>query len=261
MRLIDSHCHLDVCQFDADLDDVVARAREAGICRIVTICNKVSEFDKVLAIAERFEEIYCSVGVHPHEASNEGDVTLETLVEFSKHPKVVGIGESGLDYYYNNAPVSAQKTNFKTHIAASRETGLPLIVHSRDADSDMAEMLEEGYRDGPYPGVLHCFTAGPELAQRALDIGFYISLAGIITFKTADDLRKTVRSVPLDRLLVETDAPFLAPAPLRGKRNEPSFVRHIHANLALLMGVEEEEFAELSTRNFLTLFSKVPALT
>lgn len=261
MRIVDSHCHLDLCQFDIDLDDVVARAREAGVCRIVTICNKISEFEKVLAITERFEEVYCSVGVHPHDASSEGDVTLETLVEFTKHPKVVGIGESGLDYYYKNSPVALQKTSFRTHIAASRETGLPLIVHSRNADLDMAEILEEGYRDGPYSGVLHCFTAGSELAQRALEIGFYISLAGIITFKTADDLRTTVRGVPLDRLLVETDAPFLAPVPMRGKRNEPSFVRHIHAKLALLMGIEEEEFARLSTKNFLTLFSKVPPIT
>jgi TatD DNase family protein len=258
MRIVDSHCHLDFESFSEDIDAVIERARAAGICRIVTICNKVSEFDRVLPIAERFEEVFCSVGVHPHEAGREGDVALERLIELSRHPKVVGIGECGLDYYYDNSPVEAQKASFRTHIAAARETGLPLIVHSRDADSDMADMLEEGARDGTYSGVLHCFTAGPELAARAVAIGFYVSLAGIITFKSAESLRETVREIPMDRLLVETDAPFLAPVPMRGKRNEPAFTRHTNRVLADLREVGEVEMAETTTENFLRLFTKVP---
>ncbi|MGZ0190535.1 MAG: TatD family hydrolase, partial [Alphaproteobacteria bacterium] len=257
MRIVDSHCHLDFDNFEGDLEEVVKRAREAGVCRMVTICTKTSSFDRVLAIAERFDDVFCSVGVHPHEAAREGDISLERLVGLTGHPKVVGIGESGLDYFYDNAPREAQKVSFLTHIQAARETGLPLIVHSRDADEDMAEILEEEYRQGPFPGLLHCFTAGPELARRAVAIGFYISLAGIITFKSAESIRQTVVMVPNDRLLVETDAPYLAPVPMRGKRNEPAFVRHTHAVLASVKGVDEAAFAEQTTENFLRLFSKV----
>ena len=258
MRIVDSHCHLDFDSFEDDIDAVVTRARDAGVCRMVTICTKVSAFERVLVIAERFDDVFCSVGVHPHEAGREGDVPLDRLVELARHPKVVGIGESGLDYYYDNSPVEAQKTSFRTHIDAARETGLPLIVHSRDADDDMADMLEEGAREGAFPGVLHCFTAGPELAARAVAIGFYVSLAGIITFKSAESIRETVRRVPMDRLLVETDAPYLAPVPMRGKRNEPAYVRHTHEMLAQVKQVEVEAMAEATTRNFLKLFSKVP---
>ena len=258
MRIVDSHCHLDFDSFENDIDAVVERAREAGLCRMVTICNKVSAFDRVLALAERYDDVFCSVGVHPHEAGSEGDVSLDRLMELARHPKVVGIGESGLDYYYDNSPVEAQKASFRTHIAAARETELPLIVHSRDADSDMADMLEEGARDGAYPGVLHCFTAGPELAARAVAIGFYVSLAGIITFKSPESIRETVRDVPMDRLLVETDSPYLAPVPMRGKRNEPAYTRHTNRVLAEVKGVSEAEMAEVTTENFLRLFSKVP---
>ena len=258
IRIVDSHCHLDFDSFEDDLDAVVNRARDAGVCRMVTICTKMSGFDQVLAIAERYDDVFCSVGVHPHEAEREGDVSLSSLVELAKHPKVVGIGESGLDYYYDNSPVDAQKVSFRTHIDAARETGLPLIVHSRDADDDMADMLEEGAQAGAFPGVLHCFTAGPELAARAVAIGFYVSLAGIITFKSAESIRETVRQVPLERLLVETDSPYLAPVPMRGKRNEPSYVRHTHAMLAQVMEVDETVMAKASTDNFLRLFSKVP---
>ncbi|MDA1311434.1 MAG: TatD family hydrolase [Proteobacteria bacterium] len=257
MRIVDSHCHLDFDSFEGDLEEVVKRARDAGVCRMITICTKISAFDAVLAIAERFDDVFCSVGVHPHEAEREGDVTLERLVQLAGHPKVVGIGESGLDYFYDNAPREAQKASFLNHIQAARETGLPLIVHSRDADEDMAEMLEEGYRQGPFPGLLHCFTAGPELARRAVAIGFYVSLAGIITFKSAESIRQTVAMLPADRLLVETDAPYLAPVPMRGKRNEPAFVRHTHAALASVKAVDEAVFAEQTTENFLRLFSKV----
>jgi TatD DNase family protein len=258
VRIVDSHCHLDFESFQDDIDAVIDRAREVGLCRIVTICTKISGFERVLAVAERYDDVFCSVGVHPHEAEREGDVTLERLVQLSRHPKVVGIGESGLDYYYDNSPVEAQKASFRTHIAAARETGLPLIVHSRDADADMADMLEEGAREGAYPGVLHCFTAGPELAARAVAIGFYVSLAGIITFKSAESIRETVRDVPMDRLLVETDAPYLAPVPMRGKRNEPAYTRHTNRMLAEVKGVGEAEMAEVTTENFLRLFSKVP---
>jgi TatD DNase family protein len=258
MRIVDSHCHLDFDSFEGDIDAVVERARDAGVCRMVTICTKVSAFERVLAIAGRFDDVFCSVGVHPHEAAREGDVPLERLVELARHPKVVGIGESGLDYYYDNSPVEAQKASFRTHIDAARETGLPLIVHSRDADDDMADMLEEGARQGAFPGVLHCFTAGPDLAARAVAIGFYVSLAGIITFKSAEGIRETVRQVPMDRLLVETDAPYLAPVPMRGKRNEPAFVRHTHETLAQVKGVDVEAMAKTTTENFLRLFSKVP---
>ena len=257
MRIVDSHCHLDFDTFADELDAVVGRARDAGVCRMVTICTKVSEFERILAVAERFDDVFCSVGVHPHEAGTEGGVPLAQLVAYAEHPKVVGIGESGLDYFYDNAPREAQQESFRTHIRAARETGLPLIVHSRDADQDMADMLEEGYREGAYPGVLHCFTGGPELARRAVDIGFYVSLSGIITFKSAEEIRETVRGLPMERLLVETDAPYLAPIPMRGKRNEPAYVAHTHAVLAGVVDMEEGVLARLTTENFLTLFSKV----
>lgn len=257
MRIVDSHCHLDFDTFADELDAVVGRARDAGVCRMVTICTKVSQFERILAVAERFDDVFCSVGVHPHEAGSEGDVALARLVEYAEHPKVVGIGESGLDYFYDHAPREAQKQSFRTHIQAARKSGLPLIVHSRDADDDMAEMLEEGYREGAYSGVLHCFTGGPELARRAVEIGFYVSLSGIITFKSAENIRETVRVLPAERLLVETDAPYLAPIPMRGKRNEPAYVAHTHAALAEIRSVEEGAFAKLTTENFLTLFSKV----
>ena len=258
VQIVDSHCHLDFDSFEDDLDAVVDRARQAGVCRMVTICTKVSAFEQVLGVAERYEDVFCSVGVHPHEAEREGDVSLDRLLELSRHPKVVGIGESGLDYFYDNSPVDAQKQSFRTHIDAARDSGLPLIVHSRDADADMADMLEAGEREGAFPGVLHCFTAGPELAARAVAIGFYVSLAGIITFKSAESIRETIRQVPMDRLLVETDAPYLAPVPMRGKRNEPAFVRHTHEMLAQVKEVDVETMARATTENFIKLFSKVP---
>ncbi len=257
MRLVDSHCHLDFDAFAGDLDEVVARARAAGLCRMLTICTRLDGFARVAAVAERFEDVWCSVGVHPHEAGREGGITPARLAELAAHPKAAGIGESGLDYHYDNAPRPAQKASFRAHIEAARATGLPLIVHSRDADDDMADMLEEGAGDGPLRGVMHCFTSGPDLARRALDIGFYISLAGILTFKSAGALREIARAVPLDRLLVETDAPYLAPVPMRGKRNEPAFTRHTLAALATLKGVSEAEMAARTTENFLALFSRV----
>ena len=257
--LIDSHCHLDFPDFAPEVDEVVARAHEAGIGLMVTISTKISAFDKVRAIAERFPHVYCSVGIHPHEAASEPETDMATLIEMAKHPKVVGIGETGLDYFYEHSPRDAQQRNFRVHIAAARETGLPLIVHTRDADEDMAQILDEEMGKGAFPALLHCFSSGPQLAEKALSLGLYISLSGIVTFNSAQELRMTAAHVPLDRLLVETDAPYLAPVPKRGKRNEPSFVVHTAAKVAEIKGVSPEVLAGATTENFLRLFSRVPA--
>ncbi|MEX1155234.1 TatD family hydrolase [Parvibaculum sp.] len=256
--LIDSHCHLDFPDFGEEVEEVVARAHAAGVGLMVTISTKVSEFDRVRAVAERFPHVFCTVGIHPHEAASEPETDTATLIEMAKHPRVVGIGETGLDYYYEHSPRDAQKRNFRSHIAAARETGLPLIVHTRDADEDMAGILVEETGKGAFPGLLHCFSSGPQLAEKALEIGLYISLSGILTFKTAEELRATAAKVPMDRLLVETDAPYLAPVPKRGKRNEPAFVVHTAAKLAEVKGVTAAELAEATTANFLRLFSRVP---
>ncbi len=254
--LIDSHCHLDYLQRDGDIDEVVARAGRAGVGAMVTICTKMSEFPVVLEIAERFPTVFCSVGVHPHEAGEEGQQTPDRLIELARHPKVVGIGETGLDYYYEHSPREQQKVSFRAHIAAARETGLPLIVHARDADDDTVEILRDEYRNGAYPAVIHCFTAGPELAEAALEMGFYISLAGVVTFKSAEALRETVSKVPLERLLVETDSPYLAPVPKRGKTNEPAFVVHTAEKLSEIKDVSNDLLIETTTENFKTLFSR-----
>jgi TatD DNase family protein len=253
--LVDSHCHLDYLERDGEIGPVVARALDAGVGTMVTICTKLSEFDRIEAIARRFARVYCSVGVHPHEAGKEGQETPERLIELAAHDKVVGIGETGLDYYYEHSPREAQQVSFRSHIAAARETGLPLIVHARDADDDTVAVLQDEYAKGAFPGVIHCFTAGPELARAALEIGFYISLAGIVTFKSAESLRDTVREVPLDRLLVETDAPYLAPVPHRGKGNQPAYVRHVAELLAEIRGESFESLARQTTENFNRLFN------
>ena len=254
--LVDSHCHLDFDSFAEDFDDVLSRARSAGIGTMVTICTKLTEFEEVRAIAEKAPDIYCSVGVHPHEAAEEGVDDPAGLIERAAHEKVVGIGETGLDYYYEHSPREAQATSFRAHIEAARETGLPLIVHTRDADDDTVAILEEEHAKGPFPGVIHCFTSSRALAEAALELGFYISLSGIVTFKSARDLQETAKIVPLDRILVETDAPYLAPVPKRGKRNEPAFVAHTAAFLAELRGETPERLAEITTDNFFTLFGK-----
>ena len=255
-ELVDSHCHLDFPEFAAELDAVVARAREAGVGRLLTICTRLSKFDEVLNVAERFDRTFCSVGVHPHEAAHEPDVALERIVALARHPKVVGIGEAGLDYYYDKSPHGRQQEVFRLHIEAARQTGLPLIVHSRDADEDTATLLREGADKGGLKGVIHCFTATQYLADAALEMGFFISLSGIVTFKNAEALRQVARTVPLDRLLVETDSPYLAPMPMRGKRNEPAFVVHTAALLAELRGTPPGEFADQTTANFHRLFAK-----
>lgn len=256
--LVDSHCHLDFPYLADQLDDVLARARAVGIARLVTISTRVREFDKVLAIAEAHEDVFCSVGTHPHNAAEEQDVSLEELIGFANHPKVVAIGEAGLDYHYDNSPRADQAASFRLHIAAARETGLPLVIHARDADQDTADILEDETRKGAFPLILHCFTAGRELAERGLALGGYVSFSGVITFKSAKELRAIARDIPDKRILVETDAPFLAPEPMRGKRNEPAFVAHTAALLAELRGVSAEELARQTSANFFEIFNKVP---
>jgi TatD DNase family protein len=255
---IDSHCHLDFPDFENELDAVVARARAAGIGRMVTISTRVRRQTQVLAIAERFADVYCSVGTHPHYAHEELEVTSAELVERSRGVKVVAIGEAGLDYHYNNSPREAQERGFRTHIAAARDARLPLIIHSREADDDTARILEEEMGQGAFAAVLHCFTGGPELARRAVALGHFISFTGILTFKNSQSLRAIAAELPADRILVETDAPYLAPGRYRGKRNEPAYVVETAKVLAQARGVSLEEIAQQTTLNFHRLFAKVP---
>lgn len=256
--LIDSHCHLDFPDFVEERDAIVARALDAGVSRMVTICTHVRRFPQIAAIAEAYEHVYCSVGTHPHNASEELDVTTQDLVSLAQHPKVVAIGEAGLDYYYDHAPRDAQAQGLRRHIAAARETGLPLVIHARDADDDMIAILEDETGKGAFPFVLHCFSSGLGLAQAGLALGGYVSFSGILTFKRSEELREIARQIPLDRLLVETDAPFLAPQPYRGKRNEPSYVVETAYTLAETVGVSREQIATITTDNFFRLFSKMP---
>ena len=254
--IVDSHCHLDFPDFAAELDDVVARARAAGVGRMVTIGTRVRRSGEVRAIAERFDDVFCSVGTHPHNAGEEEEVTLEELLAAADHPKVVAIGEAGLDYHYDTAPREAQAAGFRLHIEAARRTGLPLVIHARDADEDVAAILEEESGKGAFAFVLHCFTAGPELARRAVALGGYVSFSGILTFKSGAPLRDIAAGLPADRVLVETDAPYLAPNSRRGKRNEPSYVVETAHILAQARGVSFEEIAALTTQNFFRLFSR-----
>jgi TatD DNase family protein len=256
--LVDSHCHLDFPDFSNELDDVVARARAAGIARMVTISTRVHRFADVLAIAERFVDVYCSVGTHPHHAHEELEITSADLVAHTRHPKVVALGEAGLDYHYDNSPRDAQERGFRTHIAAARETGLPLVIHSREADADTARILEEETGQGAFPAVLHCFTGGAELARHAIALGLFISFTGILTFKNSTALRAIAAELPADRILVETDAPYLAPAPFRGKPNEPAYVVETAKVLAETRGVSFDEIAHQTSENFFRLFGKVP---
>src|SRR5512134_848075 len=254
--LVDSHCHLDFPDFADELDAVVARARNVGIRAMLTICTHVTRFSRVLAVAERFDDVFCTVGVHPHEAAHEPGVTVERLVELARHPKVVGFGETGLDFYYEYSSRDAQTVSFRAHIAAARETGLPLVVHTRHADQETAAVLAEEHAAGPFTGVLHCFSAGMQLAEKALALGFYISFSGIMTFKKADCLRRIAAAIPLNRILVETDAPYLAPVPRRGERNEPAFVIYTAEEAGRVAGVEMLAFQQATTENFFRLFSK-----
>jgi len=254
--LVDSHCHLDFPDFAEELDDVVGRAGEAGIGHMLTICTHVSKFGQVLKVAERYDNIFCTVGIHPHNAANEAETSPEQLIKLAENVKVIGFGETGLDYYYDKAPRDIQQRQFRAHIEAARQTGLPLIIHTRDADDDMAEILTKETGKGAFPGLLHCFSSSAKLAETALDLGLYISISGIVTFKNAEDLRQTVKKVPLDRILVETDAPYLAPVPKRGKRNEPAFTAHTAEKVAEIKGLPLEDVANTTTDNFFRLFSK-----
>jgi TatD DNase family protein len=257
--LVDSHCHLDFPDFAPDLEAIVERAAAADVARVVSISTRVRRFDKLLAIAERFPHVYSSIGTHPHHAHEELDVTVEELVERSRHPKVVAIGEAGLDYHYDYSPRDAQEIGFRRHIAAARATGLPLVVHAREADADVGRILEEESGEGAFAAVLHCFTASRELALRAVDLGFYIGFTGILTFKNSDALRAIAAELPADRILVETDAPYLAPGKFRGKRNEPAHVTETARTLAATRGVTFDDIARQTTENFFRLFHKVPA--
>ncbi|MEC9369485.1 MAG: TatD family hydrolase [Pseudomonadota bacterium] len=254
--LVDSHCHLDFPHLAGQMDEVMARARAAGVGAMVTISTRIRRFDEIRAIAEAHDNVFCSVGTHPHNADEEKGIAAEEIVRLAEHPKVVAIGEAGLDYYRDNAPREDQELGFRTHIAAARETGLPLVIHTRAADDDTARILEEEMSKGPFKAVLHCFTAGPDLARRGLALGLYVSFSGVLTFKKSDELRAIAAEVPMDRLLVETDAPYLAPEPHRGQKNEPAWVAHTAAELARVKGVSPKALADATTENFFRLFSR-----
>ena len=256
--LVDSHCHLDFPEFGGEVDQLIGRAAEAGVGMMVTISTRVRRFPGILAIPEAHENVFCSVGTHPHNAAEEPDITAEQLVRLSEHPKVVAIGEAGLDFHYDKSPRPAQAQGFRTHIAAARETRLPLVIHARSADDEMIAILEEESGKGAFPFILHCFSSGRKLAEAGVALGGYVSFSGILTFKNSEDIRAIARTVPRDRLLVETDAPYLAPPPHRGKRNEPAFVAHTAKVLAETIGVDQREIAEITTDNFFQLFKKVP---
>lgn len=254
--LIDHHCHLDYPQLVADRDGLLARAKAAGVGAMVTISTRIRQLPTLLDICAQADNIYCSVGTHPHNADEERGIPADEIVRLSEHPKVVAIGEAGLDYFYKKGSPEAQAEGFRTHIEAARRTALPLEIHTRDADQDTIAILDDEHRKGAFPAILHCYTGGPELAQRAIELGLYVSFTGVVTFKKNDALREIARNVPLERMLVETDAPFLAPEPYRGKINEPAYVVHTAATLAMLKGVSLEAFAQATTDNFFRLFRK-----
>ena len=255
--LVDSHCHLDFPELYADLDGVIARARNAGVGCMLTICTKVSAIPSVLAIAEKYPEVYAAIGIHPHSVEAHGVLSVDEIVGWTQHPKVVGIGETGLDYYYDKSPREMQRQSFINHIEAARLTGLPFITHTRNADADTAAILDEMCADRKAAGLLHCFSSGRALAERAVGHGMYISFSGILTFRNSQDIRDTAKVVPEDRLLVETDAPFLAPVPKRGKTNEPAFTAFTAGVLAETRGVSHERINEVTSANFMRLFGKV----
>jgi TatD DNase family protein len=259
--LVDSHCHLDFPDFANELDAIVARAEAAGVGRMVTISTRVRQIEKLLAITARFPNVYCSVGTHPHHADEEDGISSAELIELSKHPKVVAFGEAGLDYFYDNGSPEAQERGFRAHIAAARATGLPLVIHTREADEDCGRILEDEMAKGAFRAVLHCYTGGRDLAMKAIDLGLSISFTGILTFKKSQALRDLAAELPADRIMVETDAPYLAPGKYRGKRNEPSYVVETAKVLAETRGVSVDELARQTTANFFRLFSKVPAAT
>ncbi|HEX6784873.1 MAG TPA: TatD family hydrolase [Sphingomicrobium sp.] len=256
MRLIDSHCHLNYDGFAERQAEVLANAREIGVSGFLNISTRQREWEDIVAVAEREPDVWASVGVHPHEADAHPDLGAAALIEAADHPRVIAIGECGLDYYYDKSDRQAQRERFRAHIDAARETGLPLVIHTRDAEADTAEMLSEAARGGGVRGVLHCFTGSAELARKGLDLGFYVSLSGIVTFKNARDLQETAKWLPSDQMLVETDAPFLAPVPHRGQKCEPAFVADTARFVAELRGEDPEQLADATTANFFRLFSK-----
>lgn len=257
--LIDSHCHLDFPDFESERDAVIERARAAGVRRFITISTRTGRFDEIARIAGRYEDVFCTAGTHPHYAHEEAELSCEKLASLARHPKCVGIGESGLDYHYDRTPRDIAASVFRTHIAAARLSGLPVVIHARDADAEISAILRDEMEKGAFTGLLHCFTASSMLAETALSLGLYISFSGVLTFKNSQSLREIARSVPMNRLLVETDAPFLAPVPHRGKRNEPAFVAATAQMLADVKGVPLETIAAETTANALRLFSKMPA--
>ncbi|KAB2846981.1 MAG: TatD family deoxyribonuclease [Hyphomicrobiaceae bacterium] len=257
--LVDHHCHLDFPDFDAERAELVERAASAGVTTLVSISTRIRELERLLGIVAAFDNVFCSVGTHPHNADSELDIPVEEIVRLSDHPKVVAIGEAGLDYHYKKSSPEGQAEGLQRHIKAARITGLPLVIHSREADADMARILEEAASsEGPFTAVLHCFTAGAELARRAIALGHYVSFSGVLTFKNAEALRAIAAELPLDRLLVETDSPYLAPPPYRGKRNEPAFVVETARVLAKVRGMSFEEIAAATTRNAFRLYAKLP---
>lgn len=254
--LVDSHCHLDFPELSQDRAGVIARAKEQGIGALLTICTRIRKFDQISEIARENDNIFATVGTHPHNAEDENDISPDVIIKLAARDEVVGIGETGLDFFYDNSPRDIQEQVFRNHIAAARATHLPLVIHTRSADQDMARILEDELKSGPFTGVLHCFSSGPELAEIALDLGFYLSFSGILTFNKAEELREIAAKAPLDRVLVETDAPFLAPVPMRGKTNEPSFVAHTARKLAEIRSLDVTEISAITTENFFQLFSK-----
>lgn len=258
MLVVDSHCHLDYDGLSGDLPAVLVRADAAGVGLILTIGTRVKTFEAVLGIAEAHPNVYCTVGTHPHHAAEEPDITARDLIEIARHPKVVGIGEAGLDYHYDYSPRAVQAAGFRVHIEAARETGLPLVIHSREAEADTVAILEEETAKGAFKPLLHCFSSGAELARRGLALGAYVSFSGILTYKNAEDIRASAAQTPVDRLLVETDAPYLAPVPHRGKTNEPAFVLRTLDRLAEIKGLPAEALAAATSANFFRLFDKIP---
>jgi TatD DNase family protein len=256
--LIDSHCHLDFDDFAAERDAVVSRARAAGLKRMITVSTRVRKFATIRGLVEAYDDVFCTVGTHPHHAHEE-EVTAAELVDLARHPKCVGIGESGLDYRYDKTPRAIAARVFRTHIAAARQSGLPIVIHARDADADIDAILRDEMGKGAFAGLLHCFTSSAALAEAALSLGLYVSFSGVLTFKNSLPLREIARAVPMDRMLVETDAPYLAPVPYRGKRNEPAFVASIARVLAEVKGVSPQTIAAATSANALRFFSKMAA--
>tara|TARA_Y100000994_G_scaffold222946_1_gene203541 strand:- start:78 stop:854 length:777 start_codon:yes stop_codon:yes gene_type:complete len=254
--IIDTHCHLDFKEFNEDFNDVLLNAKTNNISGMQTICTKIDEFPKILDIAKKHSNIWCSVGTHPHNAESEKHISQDNIKNLCDNDKVIGIGETGLDYYYENSNKEDQINSFLKHIEVAKITGMPLIIHARDADDDMIEILTKEYNKSPFTGVIHCFTSSYKLAEAALSIGFYISFSGIITFKNADEIRNSCKKIPIERILVETDAPFLAPVPYRGKRNEPSYITETIKKVAEIKELTVEEVTNITTNNFFDLFTK-----